>query len=82
MTYHFKALKVTLGDNVRSLRMQLDLSQEALADLASLDRTYISQIERATGNPSLEVIAKIASACGVSPGALIDDRRIKLPKSK
>ncbi len=74
MAYHFKALKVALGNNVRALRLQRDMSQEALADLAALDRTYISQLERATGNPSLEVIAKIASALEVSPGSLIDKR--------
>jgi transcriptional regulator with XRE-family HTH domain len=74
MAYHFKALKVTLGDNVRQLRAKRDLSQEALADLAALDRTYISQIERATGNPSLEVIGKIAYALGVTPGSLIDKK--------
>ena len=74
MAYQFKALKVRLGDNVRVLRLQHGWSQEALADLADLDRTYISQLERATSNPSLEVIGKIASALGKSPGELLDKR--------
>lgn len=35
-----------LGDNVKTLRLTLGLSQEELAFQADLDRTYISQIER------------------------------------
>lgn len=40
---------------------QKGLSQEALALSAELDRTYISQIERGAGNPSLLVLCKLAA---------------------
>lgn len=54
-----------LGSNVKTLRRSLNLSQEALAFDADLDRTYISQIERGVGNPSVLVLVKIAAILGV-----------------
>ncbi len=54
-----------LGDNVKTLRLQNALSQEELAFKANLDRTYISQIERGVGNPSVLVLLKIAVVLGV-----------------
>ncbi len=45
---------------MKALRLSLGLSQEALALEAELDRTYISQIERGVGNPSVLVLLKIA----------------------
>jgi transcriptional regulator with XRE-family HTH domain len=48
------------GIKVKMLRNLKGLSQEQLADLSDLDRTYISLIERGRRNPSLVNIAKIA----------------------
>lgn len=61
-----------LGKNVARLRKERGLSQEAFADHAGIHRTYISDIERAARNPTIEVVAKIAKALGVKPGALLD----------
>ena len=47
---------------VKTRRGQLKLSQEDLADKASIDRTYASQIERAIANPSLTVLCNLANA--------------------
>ena len=69
---NFRGLRAALGRNVRALRRQREWSQEELADNAGLDRTYVSQIERALGNPSLESIMKIALALQVKPGELLD----------
>jgi len=49
-----------LADNVRRQRKSLCLSQEELALRAAVDRTYVSQIERAVGNPSLLILCKLA----------------------
>lgn len=57
--------------NVRRLRVAAGLSQEALADRAGLHRTYISSIERAERNVSLQNIFAIAEALGVNPDVLI-----------
>ena len=53
-----------LGNNVKALRLAQGLSQEALALEADLDSTYISQIERGVGNPSVLVLLKTNIQCG------------------
>jgi len=63
--------KHTLATNVRRLRRSAGLSQELLADRAGLHRTYISSIERAERNVSLENIFALAAALGVPAGELL-----------
>jgi len=63
-----------MGDNVRALRLSLSLSQEELAFRAGVDRTYISQIERGVGNPSVLVLVKISATLGVEPQELLSRR--------
>lgn len=60
------------ADNMRRIRKSKDLSQEALADLCDLDRTYISGIERKRRNLSIRNIQRIAEALEVDPRALLD----------
>ena len=48
------------------------LSQEELADAASIDRTYVSQLERALVNPSLAVLVRVASALNVNVITLLE----------
>ena len=55
-----------LGDRVRQLRVSKGLSQEKLADICGLDRTYISGVERGKRNVGLLNIATIAESLGVS----------------
>jgi len=52
----------SLGAKVRSKRIKLRLSQEALAERADLTRNYIGDIERAEKKVTLETLAKIAKA--------------------
>ena len=54
-----------LAGNVKRLRLEQALTQEELAFQAELDRTYISQIERGVGNPSVLVLVKISGVLGV-----------------
>ena len=56
---------VAYGRALRQLRAERSLSQEALAHLADLDRTYVSGIERGERNPSLESIFKLTDALEV-----------------
>src|SRR5262249_55322194 len=51
-----------LGATIRALRAQRKLSQEALADLAAIDRSYMSGIERGRRNISVLHAARIAAA--------------------
>lgn len=64
----------TLAKRVKSLRMGLGLSQEAMALEAGIDRTYASQIERGVSNPSLRVICAVAEILGVEPVDLLSDQ--------
>lgn len=54
-----------VGGNVRRLREKAGLSQEALADIAGLHRTYVSGVERGIRNPTIVVLEKIANALDV-----------------
>lgn len=60
-----------LAGNVKAARKALDLSQEALALEAEIDRTYISGIERGLRNPSLTLIVKLAERLKTTPAALL-----------
>ncbi|OGL42340.1 MAG: transcriptional regulator [Candidatus Schekmanbacteria bacterium GWA2_38_11] len=53
------------GAKVRRCRIKKKLSQEKLAELANLHRTYIGQIESGKRNVALKNIEKIANALGV-----------------
>lgn len=61
-----------LAANMKRLRKERGLSQEALADAAGLDRTYISGIERIVRNPTITVIDKVSTALGCRLGDLLD----------
>lgn len=61
-----------LAVNMKRLRKERGWSQEALADEAGLDRTYISGIERKVKNPTITVVERLARALGCSLGALLD----------
>jgi transcriptional regulator with XRE-family HTH domain len=52
------------GAAVRQHRTLIRLSQEDLAERASLDRTYVSGIERGRRNPSLKILQQVADALG------------------
>jgi len=60
-----------LGENVKTARLTMSISQEELAFRAELDRTYISQIERGIGNPSLGVLLKISTVLGTEVAELL-----------
>lgn len=58
------------GERVREIRTNLGVSQERLADVAGLDRTFVSKVERGKSNLSLLNIARLAKALKVPIGAL------------
>ena len=60
-----------LGHAIRQVREDRNLSQERLAELAHLHRTYVSSVEQGRRNLSIENIARIANALGVSMTELI-----------
>ncbi len=60
-----------LGANIRALRVAKELTQEKLAELCDLHRTYVGAIERGDRNVSLKNIVIIAEALGVEPAELL-----------
>ena len=59
------------GERVRELRTKKGLSQEELAELSGLHRTYISSLELGKRNVSLINIFALAKALGVTPDKLL-----------
>jgi transcriptional regulator with XRE-family HTH domain len=62
---------VRFGERLRIVRQKRGLSQERLADLAGLHRTYVSSVERGKRNVSLVNIEKLANALQVSMAKLM-----------
>ncbi|MDY6920846.1 MAG: helix-turn-helix transcriptional regulator [Pseudomonadota bacterium] len=62
---------VAFGEKVRQARKAKGLSQEALADLAGIDRSYMGHIERGDQNVTITKIYQIAEALGVTASELI-----------
>jgi transcriptional regulator with XRE-family HTH domain len=60
-----------LGKSVRFFRQRKGLSQEKLAELAGIDRTYVSPIELGKQNPSFEIIYRIAKVLDVPMSTII-----------
>ena len=58
-------IKVKFGQKIKELRLEKGLSQEALANLAEIDRTYIPSIEKGDRNVSITVAEKLAKALDV-----------------
>lgn len=54
------------GQVIRSIRLEKNISQETLADLSGLHRTYMSDVELGKRNVSLENIDRIANALNIS----------------
>jgi transcriptional regulator with XRE-family HTH domain len=55
----FERLMDQLGEEIKESRLSAGLSQEALAHVARVDRTYVSQLERGVANPSLKILYRI-----------------------
>jgi transcriptional regulator with XRE-family HTH domain len=63
-------LLVAFGAAVRELRERRGLSQEALAQGAELQRTYVNEVERGRRNVTLLNVGRLAEALGVGFGEL------------
>lgn len=69
-----------LGDTVRERRLELGLSQEALAERAGLHRTYIGSVERGERNVSLANIFQLATALDLAAWELLRRSEQRRPK--
>lgn len=67
-------LRERIGLNIQNLRHSRNLSQEELALMANVDRSYISKIELARNSASADKLEQIAHALGVDPQELLAPR--------
>ena len=67
-----KSPTAIFGTNLKKYRLQAGLSQEALAELCGLHRTYVGAVERGERTVSLMNIVAIARALGVLPAKLLE----------
>ena len=61
------------GKRVQGIRKSKRLSQEDLASEISVDRSYVSSLERGLRNPTLKTIARIAAALKLTISELCED---------
>ena len=66
-------IKIRIGERIRELRIKKGFSQEKLALLSDLDRTYIPSIENGKRNISITVLERISNALGMSISELTKD---------
>ncbi len=61
----------TLAENIRRLRREQNLSQEELADICGLHRTYVGSVERGERNVTLSSLELLATALNISVADLL-----------
>lgn len=74
MSTSLQRVQRALARNLKLLRSELELSQEAMALEAGIDRTYASQMERGIANPSLSILARLADVLGCDLVDLLQER--------
>jgi len=66
-----KKLRLTLAENLLAFRRAKKISQEELADICGLHRTYIGSMERGERNVTLSTLELVAKALGTSVPSLL-----------
>jgi len=67
---------VALGDAIRRTRIEQGISQEKLALLAEVDRSYVGRVERGDNNVAVLTLARLAKALDVSMRDLMAEARL------
>ncbi|MBU1208328.1 MAG: helix-turn-helix domain-containing protein [Proteobacteria bacterium] len=70
-----KDIKRTFGQRIKTLRRFKSLTQEQLAERSGLSYKFIGEIERGTGNPTIDTIGKIARALEVPVARLLTEKK-------
>lgn len=68
-------LRSSFATNLRKLRSKRNLSQEKLAELTGLHRTYVGSVERGERNISIDNMERFSLALGVSVSELLGSGR-------
>lgn len=65
-------IQEAFGNRVKEIRQKRKLSQEKLANLAEIDRTYMTSVENGRRNISIQNIEKLLSALGITYSEFFD----------
>jgi transcriptional regulator with XRE-family HTH domain len=66
-----KTVAEAFGQILRDCRDKAGVSQEELAGLADIDRTYVSLLERGLRQPTLDTLFRLSRALGVAPATMV-----------
>ncbi len=66
-------IKLAFGKRVKELRLQKGISQEKLANIAGVDRTYMTQVENGKRNLTIEKIRQICKGLDITLGQFFDN---------
>lgn len=70
-------IKEKIGQRIKQLRKEIGQSQEALANEAEVDRTYVTDVENGRRNVSVEILERIIKALNVSFSLFFDSKEFK-----
>ncbi len=71
-------IRMLVGKRIKSLRKQINISQEKLAFGANIDRTYLASVENGKRNISIINIERIALALGYTLADFFDSEEFKI----
>jgi transcriptional regulator with XRE-family HTH domain len=66
-------IRLRFGQRLRQVRLQQEISQEKLGELAGLHRTFVSMVERGERNVTLATVEKLSTALGCRMADLMPD---------
>jgi transcriptional regulator with XRE-family HTH domain len=81
MPVRANSISAIFGQVLREQRNTKGISQEDLALIADVDRTFVSQMERGIRQPSITTLIKLSTALGVQPSLLVQRVEKLLAKS-
>jgi len=70
-------IKLMVGQRIKVLRKEIELSQEALALKAEVDRTYVTDVENGRRNVSVEILERLIKALDVSIADFFNSKEFK-----
>ncbi|MEM0575580.1 helix-turn-helix domain-containing protein [Flavobacterium polysaccharolyticum] len=70
-------IKEKIGDKVKIIRLEKDITIEYLANISDVDRNYISDIEKGKRNVSIEILEKIVVALNSNLSIFFNDEKFK-----
>lgn len=68
-----KDYRKIFADNLKKIRNERSISQEYLANLAGLDRSYLGKVERLEKAPTIDVMGKLADALEIDLVFLVEE---------